>query len=670
MIAKLTLLSLTVPTLLLVMPLIAYVLLRTASKLRAAIRSLKRLETVARSPLHCLLAGAVGGGATLRAFRAERRYFDRCVAALLLYGNTSYLNTCLQAWLALRLQLIGASLQALLLAAVALPLYFWPERLEQVRGEMAGLMALSLYSVSPLVRLLTQSITTFVRLEVQMVSVERIRDYLLVPAEDPNYDVITGLPWHPITSKPAAPSSSWLPWLSWRRRLKKDAKTTQLPVFVDNEEQQPLLKQRRQPETCPDCSEPRALLYLGALSSPPPPAFRRSAAAAAGALAVHETLACLRGRGGPLSASFAVGDLCTKGTMNKQLSTPFPDSVSLGFRTRGRIDFENVTVAYSSCSPPAVRGVSLTIHPGEAVGIVGRTGAGKSTLLLALTRMVPYTGVIKIDGVDIQKLPVHVLRSRLAYVPQVPTLFSGTIRSNLDPVGARTDAELFEALRLCRLDQVVKALPQALDTPIATVDEASSVEFRIRRSRRIQGGTRVRLASPTMASSAQHEEGAVQPRRREVSPFLAREGPMGSAALMTPPVHERPWNRGNSKPSGGGGSQSIRLSIGQKQLLCFCRAILRDAPILCLDEANSAMDSSVEEEVLVPVIKWCLRRGSVLIVSHRLQHLPSLCHRVGVVGEGQLLEFAPPRSLLKDKTSRFHALYLASRASPGSSPSS
>lgn len=114
----------------------------------------------------------------------------------------------------------------------------------------------------------------------------------------------------------------------------------------------------------------------------------------------------------------------------------------------------------SAGSQPAVRGVSLTIHPGEAVGIVGRTGAGKSTLLLALSRMVPYTGCIKVDGVDIQRLPVHVLRSLLAFVPQVPTLFSGTIRSNLDPATTRTDAELYDALRLCRLDHVVKALPQ------------------------------------------------------------------------------------------------------------------------------------------------------------------------------------------------------------------
>lgn len=55
------------------------------------------------------------------------------MAALLAYGNTSFLNTCLQAWLALRLQLIGATLQALLLAAVTLPLFCWPEQLEQVR---------------------------------------------------------------------------------------------------------------------------------------------------------------------------------------------------------------------------------------------------------------------------------------------------------------------------------------------------------------------------------------------------------------------------------------------------------------------------------------------------------------------------------------------------------
>ena len=100
------------------------------------------------------------------------------------------------------------------------------------------------------------------------------------------------------------------------------------------------------------------------------------------------------------------------------------------------------------------------MHPGEVLGLVGRTGAGKSTLLLALSRMVSYSGCIKIDGVDVQRLPVHLLRSLLAVVPQTPILFSGTVRFNLDPAGVRTEAELFDALQLCRLDKVVRALPQ------------------------------------------------------------------------------------------------------------------------------------------------------------------------------------------------------------------
>lgn len=69
---------------------------------------------------------------------------------------------------------------------------------------------------------------------------------------------------------------------------------------------------------------------------------------------------------------------------------------------------------------------------------------------------------------------------------------------------------------------------------------------------------------------------------------------------------------GMQRSSGGAkgissSSQSVRLSLGQKQLLCLCRAVLREAPVLCLDEANSCMDPSLEKEVLIPVVKRCLR---------------------------------------------------------------
>jgi ABC-type transport system involved in Fe-S cluster assembly fused permease/ATPase subunit len=80
------------------------------------------------------------------------------------------------------------------------------------------------------------------------------------------------------------------------------------------------------------------------------------------------------------------------------------------------------------------RDVSFTAEAGTKVGICGRSGAGKSSLLAALFRTVePCSGRLFIDGIDVLKLPLRVLRTKLAIVPQDPVLFKGTIRSNLDP---------------------------------------------------------------------------------------------------------------------------------------------------------------------------------------------------------------------------------------------
>lgn len=84
---------------------------------------------------------------------------------------------------------------------------------------------------------------------------------------------------------------------------------------------------------------------------------------------------------------------------------------------------------------------------GEKVGIVGRTGSGKSSLIVTLFRIVePDGGVISLDGLDLGSLGLNDVRGRIAAIPQDPVLFSGTVRSNLDPYGRHEDHELWEAL--------------------------------------------------------------------------------------------------------------------------------------------------------------------------------------------------------------------------------
>jgi ABC-type multidrug transport system fused ATPase/permease subunit len=83
--------------------------------------------------------------------------------------------------------------------------------------------------------------------------------------------------------------------------------------------------------------------------------------------------------------------------------------------------------------PLVLHGVSFHIQPGEKIGVCGRSGSGKSSLLLALLRLVEYTGTVLIDGVNIAKIGLADLRSRVAILPQDPVLFSGTLRFNLDP---------------------------------------------------------------------------------------------------------------------------------------------------------------------------------------------------------------------------------------------
>nr|QFR37215.1 ABC transporter [Cyberlindnera americana] len=114
----------------------------------------------------------------------------------------------------------------------------------------------------------------------------------------------------------------------------------------------------------------------------------------------------------------------------------------------GSIKFENVSLRYREGLPMVLKNLSMSVKGSEKIGICGRTGAGKSSIMTALYRLSELAeGAILIDDVDISKLGMFELRSKLSIIPQDPVLFQGSIRKNLDPFGESDDEHLWDALR-------------------------------------------------------------------------------------------------------------------------------------------------------------------------------------------------------------------------------
>lgn len=113
---------------------------------------------------------------------------------------------------------------------------------------------------------------------------------------------------------------------------------------------------------------------------------------------------------------------------------------------KGTIEFNDVSLKYSEKGDYILKSLSLEIKAGEKVAVCGRTGAGKSSIVKALFQMAPHVGTIKIDSVDISKVPVNILRKNISIIPQDAILFSGTMRQNLDPFDENSDDELWTVL--------------------------------------------------------------------------------------------------------------------------------------------------------------------------------------------------------------------------------
>ena len=150
-------------------------------------------------------------------------------------------------------------------------------------------------------------------------------------------------------------------------------------------------------------------------------------------------------------------------TTTPQASRPRPVP-----RLRGRIELRDVRFAYDGAQREAIRGVNLTVEPGETVALVGQTGAGKSTLVKLVARFYDVTGgAVLVDGVDVRDYDLAGYRHMLGVVPQEPYLFSGTVADSI-AYGRpdASDAEVEAAARAVGAHDMIQALPDGYDHPV------------------------------------------------------------------------------------------------------------------------------------------------------------------------------------------------------------
>lgn len=155
----------------------------------------------------------------------------------------------------------------------------------------------------------------------------------------------------------------------------------------------------------------------------------------------------------------------------------------------GEIVLKNLQMRYRPETPLVLKGLNVTIKGGERVGVVGRTGSGKSSLLLTILRLVEpslgndvnelnYDAPMLIDGVDILRIGLRDLRSRLGIIPQNPVLFSGTIRDNVDPFHSYNDEQIWSALKQCNMYDAVMEMPGELEAVVSEYGENLSAGMR------------------------------------------------------------------------------------------------------------------------------------------------------------------------------------------------
>lgn len=276
--------------------------------------------------------------------------------------------------------------------------------------------------------------------------------------------------------------------------------------------------------------------------------------------------------------------------------------------SHGAIQFINYATRYRLDLEPVLRNVTFKIQPGERVGIVGRTGAGKSSLAMALFRgLEAEEGKILIDDVDIGLIGLFDLRKAITIVPQDPTLFTGTIRSNLDPFDLFTDEEILNTLR--RVQLIDSASPVASLRPVPAV----------------------RLDTTFGASAdTSSKDTDLVPESGSAQQTANTAGNVNIFSNLSSPISESGSN----------------LSQGQRQLMCLARALLKSPRVLIMDEATASIDYTTDGKIQDTLRE--VKGSTIVTIAHRLQTIIDY-DKVLVLEKGRLAEFNSPWELISNE---------------------
>ncbi|KAJ3384810.1 hypothetical protein HDU92_003409 [Lobulomyces angularis] len=256
----------------------------------------------------------------------------------------------------------------------------------------------------------------------------------------------------------------------------------------------------------------------------------------------------------------------------------------------GEVEVKDLVIRYAPELPAVLKKISFSTKKFEKIGVVGRTGAGKSTLSLAFFRILPLSeGSISIDGIDISNIGLRDLRSRLTIIPQDPVLFSGTLRSNLDPIEEHDDAAIWAALRSVKF---LESLQDNKDESQTLNDEVSVTE-----------------------DNASIKSGSSRKSTTQIS------------------LDAQVTENGNN------------FSQGQRQLLCLARAILKRTKLIILDEATASVDNNTDTRIQ-ETIREEFRESTLLCIAHRLRTVIDY-DRILVLDRGEIAEFGTPHELIE-----------------------